>query len=70
MSPVMCHVSRVMCHMYFFFYKVVKLIDGESVINGAYLVLFLNASLIVTDLDTCKYDHSIKIHSIKIKLKT
>ena len=39
----MCHVSHVTCHMshvtyiyfFFFFYKVVKLVGGGSVINGA-----------------------------------
>ena len=33
-SHVTCHVSRVTCHMHFF-YKEVKLVAGESVINGA-----------------------------------
>ena len=43
MSHVTCRMSRVACHIFFFFYsaKVVKLIDGESVINGAYPVFFL-----------------------------
>ena len=45
MSHVMCHMSHVKCHMshamclffYFpFFYKVLKLFIGGSVINGAY----------------------------------
>ena len=39
MSRVTCHVSHVTCHppyffFFFFLYKVVKLIDGGSVING------------------------------------
>ena len=36
-SPVTCHVSHVICHMshIFFFYKLVKLVGGGSVINGA-----------------------------------
>ena len=42
MSRVRYHVSHVTCHniffIYFFFYKVVKLIGGGSVINGAYPV--------------------------------
>ena len=52
MSRVTCHMSRVTCHMshffYFFFFfffsffsdKVVKLIGGGSVINGASLSSF------------------------------
>ena len=48
-SHVMCHVSRVTCHVshvtcnffsFFFSDKVVKLIGGGSVINGAYPVQF------------------------------
>ena len=37
MSRVACHVSRVTCYVFFVcvFYKVVKLIGGGSVINGA-----------------------------------
>ena len=58
MSHVMCHVSHVTCHVshvtsymscvmcpmspFFFVDKVVKLIGGRSVINGAYPVLFQN----------------------------
>ena len=45
MSHVMCHVSCVMCpcrvsqfFLFFFLDKVVKIIGGESVINGAYPV--------------------------------
>ena len=47
MSDVACHVSHVMCHMspcnmsFFsssFFDKLVKIIGGGSVINGAYPV--------------------------------
>ena len=39
-SRVMCHVSRVTCHMshvffFVFFDKLVELIGGGSVINGA-----------------------------------
>ena len=51
-SPVMCHMSHVTCHLshvkIFFFYiffnplnifdKVVELVGGGSVINGAYPV--------------------------------
>ena len=43
-SHVKCHVSHVTCHLshntfqVFFFDKVVKLVSGESVINGAYPV--------------------------------
>ena len=42
-SHVTCHLSRVTCHMYFFFPekkldKVVELVGGGSVINGAYPV--------------------------------
>ena len=53
MSHVTCHMSHVMCHMsqffLFFFYniffldKMVKLICGGSVINGAYPVQFLHS---------------------------
>ena len=48
-SRVTCHVSRVMCHMSQFFYfilfffcfeKVLKIIGGGSVINGAYPIKF------------------------------
>ena len=40
-SHVTCHVSRVTCHNFFSpSYKVVKLISGGSVINGAYPVQF------------------------------
>ena len=47
-SYVTCHVSHITCHMshvtifFFLFFsdKVVKLIGGGSVINGAYPVLF------------------------------
>ena len=43
-SRVMCHMIRVTCHMscvtcnlvLFIFYKVLKLIGGGSVVNGAY----------------------------------
>ena len=38
-SRVTCHMSRVTCHM---LNKLVKLIGGGSVINGAYPVQFLN----------------------------
>ena len=47
MSLVMCHKSHVMCHMagvrcqvtgVFIFYKVVRLVGGGSVMNGAYPV--------------------------------
>ena len=42
-SHVMCHVSHVTFFLLFFLDKVVKLIGGGSVINGAYprLVFFL-----------------------------
>ena len=35
-----CHVSGVRCHVFFFFFsdKVLKLVGGGSVINGAYPV--------------------------------
>ena len=39
-SHVTCHMLHVTCHIFFFFYKVVKLIGGGSVINGAYPVQF------------------------------
>ena len=39
-SHVRCHVSGVTCHMYFFFYKLVGLVGGGSVINGSYPVQF------------------------------
>ena len=42
MSRVTCHVSRVTCH--FFSDKVVKLIGGGSVINGAYPAQLNNKS--------------------------
>ena len=40
LSSDTCHMSRVICHMYFFFFssslvKVVKLVGGRSVINVA-----------------------------------
>ena len=39
MSRVRCHMSHVTCHLshvtYIFFYKVVKLVGGGSVIDGA-----------------------------------
>ena len=38
-SGVTCQVSHVRCHMHFF-YKVVELVGGGSVINGAYPVFF------------------------------
>ena len=46
MSRVTCHVSRVTCHLshynfFFFLDKVVKLIGGGCVINGAYPVQFV-----------------------------
>ena len=48
----MCHVSHVTCHMShvtiffvcFFLHKVVKLIGGGSVINGAYPIKFSHKS--------------------------
>ena len=44
-SSVKCHVSHVTCHMSLFFSpdKVVKLISGGFVINGAYRVYFYQA---------------------------
>ena len=46
MSCVKCHVSLVRCHMKFILiflvYKVVKLVDGGSVINGANSSSFLS----------------------------
>ena len=44
-SHVTCHLSRVTCHMshfFLFFYKVLELIGGGSVINGAYPSSLLN----------------------------
>ena len=41
MSCVTCHMSCVTCHLFFFPDKVVKLISGGSVINGAYHVYLL-----------------------------
>ena len=42
MSGVMCHVSGVRCHVYFFGgeAKVLELVGGGSDINKAYPVLF------------------------------
>ena len=40
MSRVTCHMSHVTCHFFFFLDKVVELIGGGSVINGAYPVQF------------------------------
>ena len=38
---VTCHVSHVMCQVsHIFFYKVVELVGGGCVINGAYPVYF------------------------------
>ena len=36
-SHVMCHISHITCHLflYFFFYKVVNLVGGGFIINGA-----------------------------------
>ena len=59
-QPFMCHVSHVMCHMscvtchlwrvtYLFFFlsdKVVKLVGGGSVINGATLSSFTLGNLL------------------------
>ena len=42
MSPVTCHMSNVIIFFSFLFYKVVKLVGGGSVINGAYPVEFSN----------------------------
>ena len=46
MSHVTCHLSHVTCHIFFcyccFFGKVVKLIGGGSVINGAYFEVPFN----------------------------
>ena len=45
-SHVTCHVSHVMCNVscviiyIFFLHKVLELVGGGSVINGAYPVLF------------------------------
>ena len=51
-SRLMCHISFVSCHMsgvtwhlsavkfFFFFYNVLELIGGASVINGAYSIMF------------------------------
>ena len=41
-SPVTCHLSHVTCFLLFvFFDKIVELVSGGSVINGAYPVQFL-----------------------------
>ena len=52
-SRVTCHMSRVTCHLFifllfFFLDKVVKLIGGGSVMNGAYPVQFNTAKYIKT----------------------
>ena len=44
-TSVTCHVSHVTCHNFFIYFvlvKVLKLIGGGSVINGAYPVKFLH----------------------------
>ena len=38
MSGFTCQLSGVKCHHCYFFYKVVEVVDGGSVINGAYPV--------------------------------
>ena len=46
-SGVTCQMSHVTCHMSnidIFFYKVLKLVFGGSLINGAYPVWFLDFS--------------------------
>ena len=44
-SCFMCEVSGFTCHfIYLFCDKVVELVVGDSVINGAYLVSFISCS--------------------------
>ena len=54
MSHVTCHMSRVTCHVShvkgIFFYKVVKLVNGGSVINGPTLSS-LNCKILVWHLN-------------------
>ena len=50
MSGVTCHVSCVMCQV--FFDKVMELVGGGSVINGAYRVLNKD-SVTVTVVAAC-----------------
>ena len=38
----MSHVTSHLSHVTFFFYKVVKLVSGGSITNGAYPIQFLN----------------------------
>ena len=49
---VMCHVSHVTCNVshVIFFYKVVKLIGGGSVIIGAYLVYFTDYEVDIVEV--------------------
>ena len=63
MSGVRCHVSGVTCFFVFFFFfsssfldKVVKLVGGGSVINGALPVLF-----ILIGSKTCKCNHNTNL---------
>ena len=53
MSRVTCHVSHVTCNVSLFFFldKVVKLIGGGSVINGAYPSSFFEAPMLVNALN-------------------
>ena len=44
-SHVTCHLSHVICHDVFFFGKGLELVGGGSIINGAYPVSFMKASL-------------------------
>ena len=41
MSRAMCHMSHITFFLSFFADKVVELVGGGSVINGAYLVYFI-----------------------------
>ena len=49
MSCVTCHMSHVMCHM-FVLDKVVKLVSGGSVINGAYPVWFIHVTQVIVSV--------------------
>ena len=69
MSRVMRHMSRVTCHFFFFFFffldKVVKLIGGGSVINGAYPVKFTYAGPMSTLVEPNQMTRAILIHQLQ-----
>ena len=61
MSHVTCHMASVTCHMpcVFFFYRLVELVHGGSVINGAtpssfigFQILCLSGSFIISFVDS------------------